>query len=197
MSKYLEFEVSLEEISPRIWRRFLLRKNSTFHELHDTIQKACGWQDCHLYHFLEINSRRRIAESLYCEAYDDDSCPDTNEVKIDSFFKRVGDSCIYEYDFGDCWRHLVELKAITTISGQFRRKLIGGDRAFPPEDCGGTTGYELCVDSFFTSEAELEKREEYEKEEILSWREWMGDWDPRRFEFDATAKQLRRPVRWA
>jgi len=48
---YYEFEVSLEGIKPRIWRRFLLRKDSTFHELHDTIQRACGWQDRHLYAF--------------------------------------------------------------------------------------------------------------------------------------------------
>jgi len=60
MSKYLEFEVSLEQISPRIWRRFLLRSLSTFHELRDTIQKACGWQDYHLYHFLEIDAYSRL-----------------------------------------------------------------------------------------------------------------------------------------
>jgi len=195
MSTYFEFEVSLEEVQPKIWRSFLLRSSSTFHELHDTIQKACGWQDCHLYHFLDIDPKKRIAESPHCQAYDDDSCPDANEVRIDSFFKKVGDRCIYEYDFGDCWEHTLELKAITAISGQFRRKLLGGERAFPPEDCGGTMGYEQCVEAFMASETDIKRMDEYNREELLSIRKWLGDWDPRRFDFDATAKKLKCPIR--
>ena len=173
----------------------MLRENSTFHELHDTIQKACGWQDYHLYHFLENDIHSRIAESAYSETYGDDSCPSADEIYIDSFFEKVGDCCIYEYDFGDSWRHLVEVKDITKISRQFRRELIDGERAFPPEDCGGLMGYQQCVDAFFATDADLEKMDEYEKEELLSLREWMADWDPGRFDFETTAKQLKRSVR--
>lgn len=48
---YYEFEISLIGVTPRIWCHFQSRKNCTFHELHDTIQKACGWLDYHLYEF--------------------------------------------------------------------------------------------------------------------------------------------------
>ena len=91
MSTYFEFEVSLEEVQPKIWRSFLLRSSSTFHDLHDTIQKACGWQDYHLYDFKEAENRTRIAESPYCEGYGD-GCPNADEIKIDEFFKEAGDS---------------------------------------------------------------------------------------------------------
>lgn len=194
MSIYFEFEVSLEEVQPKIWRSFLLRSSSTFHELHDTIQKACGWQDYHLYHFIEDNARKRIAESPYCEGAGD-GCPNADEIKIDSFFQETGDNCIYEYDFGDCWRHLVTLKSITKIAGQFRRKLTGGQRAFPPEDCGGIMGYEESIDALLIPDSKLKDMDEYAKEELLSRREWLGDWHPEHFDFDATAKQLKRPVR--
>jgi len=193
MSTYFEFEISLEEVTPRIWRRFLLRSNSTFHELHDTIQKACAWENRHLYQFLEIHSPKCIAESPNCEA-SGDSCPSADEVKIDSFFQQAGDSCIYEYDFGDCWRHVVQLKSIASLSDQFRRKLVGGERAFPPEDCSGIIGYEECIDALLIPDSKLEDMDEYAKEELLSRREWLGDWHPEHFDFEATAKQLKRPV---
>ena len=193
MSSYSEFEVSLEEITPRIWRRFLLRDNATFHELHDTLQKACGWENCHLYQFLEIHSSKCLAESPYCED-SGNSCPSAGEVKISSFFHKAGDSCIYEYDFGDCWRHVVKLNSIASLPGQFRRKLVGGERAFPPEDCGGIMGYEESVEALLISDSKLKDMDEYAKDELLSRREWLGDWHPEHFDFEATAKRLKRPV---
>lgn len=190
MSTYYEFEVSLEEIHPRIWRTFMLRSDLTFHELHDTIQKACGWQDYHLYQFMDSQTRQRIAESPYDNGY-----PGGNEVEIASVFRDVGDSCIYEYDFGDSWWHRIKLKSITKNKGQFRRKLTGGQRAFPPEDCGGIMGYEQCVMALQATDSEIRAMDEYEKEDILSRQEWLDDWDPENFDFDVTAKRLKRPIR--
>lgn len=190
MATYFEFEVSLEEVQPKIWRTFLLRSDLTFHELHDTIQKACGWQDYHLYQFMDTQTRQRIAESPY-----DNECPAGNEVKIDSVFREVDGSCFYEYDFGDGWWHMVTLKSITKIPGQFRRKLTGGQRAFPPEDCGGIMGYEESVDALLVPDSKLKDMDEYAKEDLLSRREWLGNWHPEHFDFEATAKQLKRPIR--
>ena len=103
---YYDFEVSLEGIKPRIWRRFLLRKNSMFDELHDTIQKACGWQSCHLFDFRPAGRRERLAVSRYEEPFDeDDVAPVAGAVRIDNLFHNPGDKCIYVYDFGDDWEH--------------------------------------------------------------------------------------------
>lgn len=145
MTIYFEFKVPLEGVQPEIWRSFLLRSGSTFYELHDTIQKACGWQDYHLFEFIGGN---RIAESPYCKGFGD-GCPSAEDIKINSFFEKAGDKCIYEYDFGNCWRHIVTLKSINKSSGQFRRKLTGGQRAFPLEDSGSIPGYKECVDAFW------------------------------------------------
>ena len=60
MSTYFEFEVLLDGVEPRVWRTFLLRSDLTFHELHDTIQKACGWENRHLYQFMEGQGRKKI-----------------------------------------------------------------------------------------------------------------------------------------
>ena len=53
MPTYFDFEVSLSEIELRIWRRFHIHSEAIFMNLHYAIQQAFGWQDCHLYEFLD------------------------------------------------------------------------------------------------------------------------------------------------
>lgn len=38
-------------MKPSIWRRLLLPDNYTLGELHDAIQIAMGWYDCHMHDF--------------------------------------------------------------------------------------------------------------------------------------------------
>ena len=83
---YYEFEVSLEGVRPRIWRRFQLRKNSTFLELHDTIQKACGWQNYHLFDFRPVGSQNRLAVSPH-------ERPDGHDLRVMSPLKGFSRSC--------------------------------------------------------------------------------------------------------
>ena len=205
MTTYFDLDVSLLGVTPRIWRRFLIRKNCDFHELHDTIQKACGWQDYHLYEFrkyVEDDVYTRgdsIAWSPYWEPWDvDEVVPDSRRVRIDSFFWRPpGVRCIYEYDLGDGWQHVVELKAIVQLAGRSRRKLVGGARAFPPEDCGGIDGYEECLEAFVMSPSEIREMDDsVEREDLESRKTWMGDWHPERFDVEAVAKEFKRMVRY-
>ena len=44
-ARFFDFVVELRGIEPRIWRRFLLRLDQTFEDLHKAIQDAAGWQD--------------------------------------------------------------------------------------------------------------------------------------------------------
>src|SRR3989338_6692780 len=48
---YLEFEVSLRHIKPRIFRCFLLHRTATFLELHQAIQGAGPWSNYDLFAF--------------------------------------------------------------------------------------------------------------------------------------------------
>src|SRR5436853_7734470 len=47
-----QLRVWIREISPQIWRRLLVRSDSTIAQLHDTLQIAFGWTDEHLHQFL-------------------------------------------------------------------------------------------------------------------------------------------------
>jgi Plasmid pRiA4b ORF-3-like protein len=41
----------IRQISPMIWRRLLVRSDSTLANLHDMLQIAFGWTDFHLHRF--------------------------------------------------------------------------------------------------------------------------------------------------
>ena len=53
--------------------------------------------------------------------------------------------CIYLYDFGDHWLHVVDRLGEKEIPEVFTRRLVGGTRALPPEVCGGVGGYQRMM----------------------------------------------------
>ncbi|MCU0662777.1 MAG: plasmid pRiA4b ORF-3 family protein [Myxococcota bacterium] len=177
MPKYYEFEVSLQEIQPRIWRRFLLRNTATFAQLHQAIQLSFGWDDRHLWEFrLPTHQGRPIAGLLGGEEYDRPT-PDAKAIKLAAYFtgKLVVEWCEYIYDFGDDWIHDVKLIAVRSEKESFRRRLLDGERAAPPEDCGGTPGYENMVHF-------VETGEDIHSDDPEGLRVWLGVWQPDAFD---------------
>ena len=54
-SKYLQLKIYLKGIKPLILRRFVVRNDISFHELHNIIQIVMGWDDYHMYYFMINN----------------------------------------------------------------------------------------------------------------------------------------------
>jgi hypothetical protein len=147
MPTYHEFEVSLREIKPRIWRRFLFKRDGRFSELSEAIQDAFGWLGFHLWEFRLAPHGAPIA-GVPPEDGDDwgTPAPDAKEVELSSVFGGTESAvCFYEYDFGDGWSHKVERKRVVELDETFERRLLAGRRNRPPEDCGGPPGYEAIV----------------------------------------------------
>jgi hypothetical protein len=189
MPKYFEFEMSLRGIEPKIWRRILVRESLTFYDFHEAIQTACGWCDEHLFAFhAEPQTRREgRGEEIAGIPSEDDfppwghPTPEAKKIKLSSFFgmeKGRSKSCNYLYDFGDSWTHNIKLIREVELPEKFNVRLLDGARAFPPEDCGGVPGYYRCVEVFHGRI----KDEEF--------REWLGDWDPERFDLEAMKKRI-------
>jgi hypothetical protein len=179
MPRYYEFEVVLQEIQPRIWRRFLLRHPSTFAQLNTAIQESFGWTNSHLWEFRQPTFRGRpIAGLVTGEEEADRPMPDALHVKLSEYFtgERVT-ACEFIYDFGDDWVHDVKLIRVVSDEATFRRRLLDGERACPPEDCGGVGGYERMVEFVRTGEDVWD--------DVEGLAEWLGDWDPERFDLEA------------
>lgn len=201
MPNYFELEVSLLEIKPRIWRRFLIHSEATFMNLHYAIQGAFGWNDCHLYEFLdgkvEADDARllyalklpRIARSAHAGPYEDEpDVPEADGIELREYFSEKDRHCFYVYDFGDYWQHEVKLKSETNRPEEFTRRLLGGARACPPDDCGGTIGYEECCEVVGMSKTDILTLDAYAKEERESTLDWLDGWEPEVFAFEEVKK---------
>ena len=187
MANYIEFEVSLRNIKPRIWRRFLLKTTSSFYDLHMAIQEAFGWANCHLFEFQTGGrGRESIAGMPDPHGGYGDDVPAARKVRLLSYFSgKGGERCIYLYDFGDGWEHDVKAVALQTQEGKLQRMLLKGARACPLEDCGGVTGYTRWVDFLATGVDPWDE----DPEEA---RAWLGDWAPDVFDLDATKQRFDR-----
>ncbi len=126
-----QFKITLVGIKPAIWRRIQILGTSTFKDLHDAIQNAMGWEGYHLHSF-------KVKKG---EIYDE------GKKKITSYFFQENKKALYEYDFGDSWEHTILLEKILPLeTGKQYPMCLAGERACPPEDCGGVWGYENLLE---------------------------------------------------
>jgi hypothetical protein len=125
--------VVLSGISPLIWRRLLVCSDSTIADLHATFQLALGWSDEHLNRFV-IHGREYGLWHDGGIGFRDDP----RHVRLADLRLRVGERFLYEYDFTDGWQHDVRVEQILPLDPrQHYPVCVGGQRAIPPEDCGG------------------------------------------------------------
>ena len=90
----------------------------------------------------------------------------------------------YEYDFGDGWIHqLIVEERFPPEEGVKYPICVAGQRACPPEDCGGPRSYADFLEA-------ISNPDHRRHDEIL---EWMGgEFDPEKFDLDAVNNELRR-----
>lgn len=68
-------------------------------------------------------------------------------MKLKTVLDRGASELLYTYDMGDSWEHVVTVEAID--EGQAETKYpryVDGERRAPPEDCGGTPGFEAFLE---------------------------------------------------
>lgn len=143
-----QFKITLLGISPAIWRRIQVPEEYTFWDLHVAIQDAMGWLDYHLhvFNFPTAEGRRAMEIGIPEPGFDGTAAIPSWDVELADCFIRPGVSAVYEYDFGDGWVHDVLLEGISLREPKVKYpRCIAGERACPPEDCGGLSGYRELV----------------------------------------------------
>src|ERR1700692_4635100 len=97
-----QIKVTLLGTSPPIWRRLLVPANLTLEQLHDVLQLAMGWEDCHMHDF-------RIGQKRFGIPDPDErliglpSTASERTARLFSVLGKVGAKAVYTYDFGDGW----------------------------------------------------------------------------------------------
>lgn len=181
--RYFVFELRLLGVPSPPRREFAIRDVATFKDLHLAIQRACDWDNCHLYAF-----RRTERGKVIAGIPDDDAPggpdPDAALVKLRDHFKGRTKVLLYNYDFGDDWWVEVRLLEQVELAGAHFQKLLGGERAFPKEDCGGIYAYQRCI-ACVTGVGWDPSEGEDARSELL---EWLDDWHPDQFDLKQAAR---------
>jgi hypothetical protein len=175
-----ELKVTLEGVDPPIWRRFRVPCQITFADLHLVLQAVMGWENDHLYEFGV--GKRRFGEPSWDS---DNRREDAGRIQLRDVAARQGARLTYVYDFGDDWQHDVIVEKTACPDAEPGRAVcIAGERACPPEDCGGVWGYAELLDA-------LDDPANSELEERVEWLEEVhGPYDPEHFELDAINVRL-------
>lgn len=169
----LELEVTL---NLRTDCRRILRVPDTlnFAELHQVLQAAFGWHNCHLHEFvLETDQDGRT--SYVVAPYDDmDDIRDVRrldpeETSVDDILNQY-ETITYMYDFGDGWEHTVRLINITEEDGKPYPQCISAVGDAPVEDSGGPGGFAEIMDI-------LQNPNHPEYQQIREWVHWQY-WHP-------------------
>ena len=138
-----QLRICLEEIDPPVWRRILVPGGAKLSKLHDMFQAAMGWTNSHLHSF-------SIDGKLYGTHIDDYPEDELDETEYTVSFALRGSlrRFSYEYDFGDSWSHEVVVEDIGWTPHVLKHGVcLDGGGACPPEDVGGTGGYEEFLEA--------------------------------------------------
>ena len=189
-----QLKITLKDISPPIWRRILIPAHATFSDLHEAIQLSFGWTDSHLHEFCTekrngIYIDGKITDPRTLDVADSWGEPpkDERKVKLRERLPEAGQRLGYTYDFGDTWEHEVFLeKILKREEGVEYPACVAGKRSCPPEDCGGTGGYDRLL-------AILADPKHEEHGDMLEWLglEEADEFDPEEFDADSTNELLR------
>ncbi|MCI0617533.1 plasmid pRiA4b ORF-3 family protein [bacterium] len=140
-----------------------------------------GWADYHL-HYFKINETQFGIFDLDEEM----GFLDEKAFRLEEIAHGQEIQFEYTYDFGDGWIHKIQATPTGVSDSKFEIRCIAGARSCPPEDCGGSYGYERLLKTLANSE-------DPEFEDMWNWA--GKDFDPERFECDQVNQELKRIFR--
>lgn len=189
----------LKEISPMIWRRLLVRNDSSIADLHHCLQIAMGWENEYLHQFTIQGKAYGIAYSGGIGFSDN-----ARKVYLKDLGFRQNEKFTYEYNFFDHWIFEFRFEKQLPINPKKTYPFcVGGGRAAPPEDCGGPWAFMELEDRYSPWDIErkfmkllkkhLATKKEGEKEE----EEVEEDYDDDLYEEEDEEETLQNLAYWA
>jgi hypothetical protein len=157
-----QLRVVLDEIAPPIWRRLLVPGSIDLPRLHRVFQAVMGWTNSHM-HLFEVGAMR------FLEPDPDDGLEPGERSERGVRLSEIAPSdqahFRYDYDMGDGWEHTVVVEKIVPVDPATKYPVcLEGQRACPPEDCGGVPGYYELLEI-------LKDPDHPEYEEMVDWLE--------------------------
>ena len=165
--------------APRIWRRLVVRESMWLSRLHDAIQVAFDWFDyqTHTFTFDDL----RLGNPL---KRDEMTIEDDRDVALADLNLEHRERFNYGYHFGDSWQIEIKVEKSGAIEkGVYYPRCIAGERAGPPEDCGGLEAFHDLLACIKEPHTDLGRE----------WLEWLGpEYDPTACDLEKINKALKR-----
>jgi len=171
--------LSVVGTEPRVWRLLLVRESMWLSRLHDSIQIAFDWFDYQTHAF--VFDDLRFGNPL---KRDELNIEDDRDVALTDLDLEHRARFSYGYHFGEGWQVEVRVdKPVALEKGLRYPHCAGGERAGPPEDCGGLEAFHDMLACLKETDTDLGRE----------WRDWIGpDYDPAACDFAKINEGLRR-----
>ncbi|MEN9813224.1 MAG: hypothetical protein RL479_1910 [Verrucomicrobiota bacterium] len=175
----LLLHLELTGAQPRVWRRLLVRESMWLSRFHEAIQVAFDWFDyqTHSFQFDDL----RYGNPLQREDLMVEDDRDVTLATVDLEHRQRG---VYQYHFGPGWQVELRLEGVQPLAkGKVYPVCVGGERAGPPEDCGGLDAFHDMLACIQEPHTELGRE----------WLEWLGpEYDPAVCNVEGINKGLRK-----
>ncbi|WP_404424901.1 plasmid pRiA4b ORF-3 family protein [Nibricoccus sp. IMCC34717] len=165
--------------TPPIWRRFLVRESLWLSRLHDCIQVAFDWFDYQTHVFLVDDGR--YGNPMRQEA---GNIEDDRDITLSDLDFAGRERILYVYQFGEGWQVEVRVEGVRPMEKHVHYPTcIGGERAGPPEDCGGLDAFHDMLECIKEPNTDLGRE----------WVEWLGpDYNPELCDVEKINKALKK-----
>ncbi len=179
VNRVFSLHLRIAGCQPQIWRRLLVRESMWLSRLHDSIQLVFDWFDYQTHAF--ALGDLRLGNPLKREGL---LVEDDRDVALADLDLEHRPRFTYTYNFDEGW--LVEIaveKAPPIRKGARYPLCIAGERAGPPEDCGGPEAYHDMLACLKEPHTDLGRE----------WREWLGpEYDPEACDLEKINQSLRK-----
>ena len=164
---------------PRIWRRLVVRESMWLSRLHDSIQVAFDWFDyqTHVFTLDDLRFGNPVRR-------DDLTIEDDRDVSLADLDLEHRTHFTYGYNFGEAWQIEIRVeKVIVVEKGAVYPLCVAGERAGPPEDCGGLEAFHDMLACIREPQTDLGRE----------WIEWLGpDYNPGTCDLEKINKALKK-----
>lgn len=170
MNTLIKIKIALQDLPHKCERTLLIPENVTMLQIHFLIQESFGWENAHLFEFVDKKWKSTIRAGVPDDLDMDfgfAKITDASKANLKHIFVEQNNAKAfwYWYDFGDDWWHRISFLKLTKKDLNSYEGIpvcIKAQGKCPPEDVGGPWGYVNFLDI-------VRDKEHPEHNEIKEW----------------------------
>ncbi|AWN43376.1 plasmid pRiA4b ORF-3 family protein [Methylobacterium durans] len=183
VDRIARLRIVLDDTEPTIWRTVEVPLTISLNGLHEVIQAAMPFENYHLFDFRIGDRRFAIPDP----EFDGRETRSAKVAKLGAVLENGIKQFAYTYDFGDNWQHTITVEEVFDADPATEYpRFLEGERRAPPEDVGGTFGFDEFLEI-------LSKPRHRERKSLLEW--CGGSFEPAVVDTEAIQAQMSKLAR--